>query len=84
MMPRIESSTYETCLSLDLRPFDQAKGDMGVGDFIDRLGFVPTRALFHNSCVDLVHTFNGRVDNTMLTPLQVAQRGIPGGQFWMR
>jgi hypothetical protein len=80
----MDATFYETCLSLDMRPFDSNAPDLGVPSFLDRLGFIPTKILFHSSGLDRVHCFDGAIDTTYLMPMHVSQRGMPGGQFWTR
>ena len=40
---------YCSCMSIDMRCFDNSKPDMGVGDYFEKLGFIPDRLYNHET-----------------------------------
>ncbi|MDR1287329.1 MAG: hypothetical protein LBK08_06945 [Treponema sp.] len=77
-------NTYKTSLSVDLRCFDNSKPDMGVGAYVEKLGFIPYQLFNHETYMDQIHTHNGIIDDTMLEPQWVSQRAMPGAQTWTK
>jgi hypothetical protein len=75
---------YDFALSIDLRVFDNCLADYGVGDFIEKLGFIPDYLFNHETYVGQIHSHDGKIDDTLLLPTWTAQRAIPGGQWWTR
>lgn len=75
---------YRSCLSVDLRCFDNSKPDLGVGAYFEKLGFLPDRLFNHETYMDQIHTHNGIIDDTRLEPQWVSQRAIPGAQMWTK
>ena len=82
MLKRTEG--YQSALSIDLRVFNNQLPDFGVGNFLERLGFVPDYLFNHETYVGQIHSHDGKLDDTLLLPTWTAQRGIPGGQSWTR
>jgi hypothetical protein len=44
---------------IELTGFDNTVPDLGVGDYLDKLGFVPDIVSFHLSSIDVVNTHMG-------------------------
>lgn len=75
---------YCSCMSIDMRCFDNSKPDMGVGDYFEKLGFIPDRLYNHETYMDQIHTHDGKIDDTFLSPQWVSQRAMPGAQTWTK
>ena len=63
---------YCSCMSIDMRCFDNSKPDMGVGDYFEKLGFIPDRLYNHETYMDQIHTHDGKIDDTRFSPKWVA------------
>jgi hypothetical protein len=75
---------YQSYISVDLRAFDVRQHDYGVGEYVERLGFLPHVLLYHETNADQIHLHAMPLDDTPLDYMWVTQRGMPGGQLWTR
>ncbi len=66
---------------VDLRPFDLAKPDFGVKEYLRKSR--ATGVVFLNFYVDFVHTHR-EIDDTPLHDMCTANRGMPWPQTWTR
>ena len=79
-----KTNQYQSCVSVDLRCFDNTQPDMGVRKYLEKLGFVPHRIFNHETYMDQIHTHTGAIDDAYLEPQWVAQRAVPGAQTWTK
>lgn len=71
-------------LWLDMETFSGDGADLGVGDYLQTLGFVPSQVSFLITCPDFVHEHDGAIDDTPLRWEYSSYGGWKSGRRWTR